>query len=353
MQVQEFQTAVLDWFDRHGRKDLPWQSNPTPYRVWVSEIMLQQTQVTTVLTYYGRFMEQFPDLHSLAAAPLDAVLQLWSGLGYYARARHLHKAARIISERYGGELPIDLNKLCELPGIGRSTAGAILSMAFQQRAPILDGNVKRVLTRFHAIEGWPGDVRVSRELWRLSEAYTPNSRVAEYTQAMMDLGATLCTRNHPQCARCPVNWGCAAYLSARTSELPVPRPKKNLIVRRRYMLVWQNEQGSFYLENRPPAGVWGGLWSFPEYETKEEVIAWCRQRRIDPDFLKWLPTRRHTFSHFHLDYTPVLARAEKPLYQVSESGSWAWCSPSQSEKYGLPAPVRRLIEQLSDHKSMR
>lgn len=341
---EDFQKRLLAWYDDKGRKDLPWQQAATPYRVWISEIMLQQTQVTTVIPYFLKFIRRFPDVDSLASAPLDAVLHLWSGLGYYARARNLHKAARIIAER--GKFPDDLNALCALPGIGRSTAGAILSIAFKQHQPILDGNVKRVLARFHALDGWPGDAKISAELWHLSERYTPVERVGDYTQAIMDLGATLCTRASPDCPRCPVLTACQALLGSRTAELPTPRPRKTIPVRKSFMLVLGDGNDRYYLEQRPPAGIWGGLWCFPEYSERQAVERWCAARHIELSALKWLPQRRHTFSHFHLDYTPVLAVLENPINVVMEANGGLWYNPRQDRDYGLPAPVGRLLEQL-------
>lgn len=341
----QFQQSLLDWFDRHGRKDLPWQQNPTAYRVWVSEVMLQQTQVATVIPYYLRFMERFPSVHDLAKSPLDAVLQQWSGLGYYARARNLHRSARIIATLE--KFPETLEDLLALPGIGRSTAGAILSTCFDTAAPILDGNVKRVLARFHAIDGWAGNGKVNRELWQVSQRYTPDSRVAEYTQAIMDLGATVCTRGNPECSRCPLQTDCIAYFTQRTLELPTPRPKKRLPVRTCYMLVLIGPEGNFYLENRPPAGIWGGLWSFPEYENKQEILDWCTLRGIEAHSLEWLPTRRHTFSHFHLDYIPVSTYHATSWQTVRESDSAIWFTPSANNPYGVPAPVNRLIQELA------
>ena len=232
MQPTDFQSKVLTWFDLEGRKNLPWQIEPTPYRVWVSEIMLQQTQVSTVIPYFLRFMGRFPDLKRLAGATEDEVLGHWSGLGYYARARNLQKAAQSVMREHSGGLPADLDALVKLPGIGRSTAGAILSLAFGIRAPILDGNVKRVLCRYAGIEGWPGDVQTADELWQVSAALTPCERVADYTQAMMDLGATVCTRGKPACVRCPLQNACVALRTGRTGELPMPRPQKDLPVRR-------------------------------------------------------------------------------------------------------------------------
>ncbi len=347
MNAEAFQAAVLGWFERHGRKDLPWQLDPTPYGVWVSEIMLQQTQVATVIPYYQRFMQRLPELPTLAAAPLETVLQLWSGLGYYARARNLHRAARIVLEKYAGKLPADMARLAALPGVGRSTAGAILSMGFHRRAAILDGNVRRVLSRFLAIEGRPGDARIGRALWRYSDHFTPAHRVAEYTQAMMDLGATVCRGRRPCCPACPLNAGCRAHATGRTADIPAPRRQKTMPVRKCYMLLIMNGNAEFYLEKRPPTGVWGGLWSFPEYATAEDLRAGCHEKRLADIPLEWLPERRHTFSHFHLDYTPVLARAEADANRVMEANGAVWYPAEGDRAHGLPTPIRRLLEQFA------
>ena len=341
MHPEAFQSAVLDWFDRAGRKNLPWQAEPTPYQVWVSEIMLQQTQVGTVIPYFLRFMQRFPSLQALAAAAEDEVLGHWAGLGYYARARNLRKAAQIVVRERGGELPADVDGLAALPGIGRSTAGAILSLGLGLRAPILDGNVKRVLSRYAAVEGWPGEAQTARELWHLSEQLTPQARVADYTQAMMDLGATLCTRGQPDCPRCPLREGCLALRLGLAGELPTPRPKKTLPARRCWMLVLRDEEGGFYLQKRPPAGIWGGLWSFPEFDAPDEAAAWCVLRGIAAG-LEALPQRRHTFSHYHLDYTALLGQAGQPA-RVAEAGA-GWFKPGAAS--ALPTPVRRLMLEL-------
>lgn len=343
MQAEQFQTAVLDWFDREGRKNLPWQADPTPYRVWVSEIMLQQTQVATVVPYFLRFMERFPSLRSLAEAAEDEVLGHWSGLGYYARARNLRKAAGIVLREHGGELPANAESLAALPGIGRSTAGAILSLGVGIRAPILDGNVKRVLSRYAAVEGWPGDAQTARELWRISETLTPHSRVAEYTQAMMDLGATLCVRGKPDCPRCPLRSSCLALRLGLTARLPAPKPRKDMPVRECWMLVLRDGEGGFYLEKRPPAGIWGGLWSFPEFDSQDGPALWCQTRGIAAK-LEALPRRRHTFSHYHLDYTPLFGQVAVQSRRVEEAGG-AWIKAEQTS--ALPTPVRRLLLELA------
>jgi A/G-specific adenine glycosylase len=344
-----FAGQVLAWFERHGRKDLPWQQDPTPYRVWVSEIMLQQTQVRTVIPYYQRFMQAFPDLRALAAAPLDQVLHHWSGLGYYARARNLHRAAQRIRDDHAGRFPEDIEVVMRLPGIGRSTAGAVLSLACGQRHAILDGNVKRVLARFHAVEGWPGKTAVLEQLWALAEAATPQRDVAAYNQAMMDLGATLCRRGTPECPRCPLQSDCRACQRGRQSEFPAPRPRRDLPTRNVHMLLLSGSDGAVYLERRPASGIWGGLWSFPEFDTEAALLDWCDQRNIPlPERLETWQALRHTFSHFHLDITPCRLRLKNRGFSVMEGGGAVWYNTGQSEALGLAAPVQRLLAQLQN-----
>jgi A/G-specific adenine glycosylase len=346
-----FADAVLAWFDRHGRKDLPWQRDPTPYRVWVSEIMLQQTQVATVVPYFERFLDAFPDVHRLAAAPLDEVLHLWSGLGYYARARNLHRAARSIRDLHGGRFPERFDDVAALPGVGRSTAGAILSLALGQRHAILDGNVKRVLTRYHAIEGWPGRSAVFAELWALAEACTPPARCAAYNQAMMDLGATLCRRAAPQCACCPLQPDCRAHRQGRQGSLPAPRPARQVPVRSVHLLLVNAPDGSVYLERRPPTGVWGGMWSFPEVDGEAALRGWCERRGLEaaaePEF--W-PKLRHTFTHFHLDMTPCRLQVRDTAGAVLEGSEAVWYNTDQPTRVGLAAPVQRLLRRLQELK---
>ena len=348
MTPAQFQRQILDWFDRHGRHDLPWQGGGDPYRVWVSEIMLQQTRVATVIPYFERFLARFPDVTVLADAPLDEVLHLWSGLGYYARARNLHRAAQCIRDEHGGIFPGDFAAVEALPGIGRSTAGAILSLGLGQRHAILDGNVKRVLARFLALEGWPGQPAVANRLWEQAERYTPTRRVAEYNQAMMDLGATLCTRGRPDCAACPLAGACAAHAQGREADLPTPRPKKTLPVRETRMLLVQDVEGRVLLRQRPPTGLWGGLWSLPEPAPEQAIEDWCREqmgctpRRVE----EWAPLR-HSFSHFHLDITPLRVSVDNPRLSVLEGADTVWYNCAQPDSRGLAAPVQRLLERLA------
>ena len=339
--------AVLDWYHRHGRHDLPWQQHTTPYRVWVSEIMLQQTQVSTVIDYYQRFMAHFPDVQALAAAPLDEVLHLWTGLGYYARARNLHKTAQTVCEQHGGQFPPDIEALTALPGIGRSTAGAILALAMGRRGVILDGNVKRVLCRYHAINSWSGESKTLSQLWQIAEDSTPHQQVAAYTQAMMDLGATLCTRSKPDCPRCPLQAGCQARLLGMTAQLPVSKPKKTLPQKQTLMILYYQDESSVMLQQRQATGLWGGLWSLPECEDDAALAHWL-QRYGGERVGQW-PVLRHTFSHFHLDITPVLVRAEDPD-RCLESAGTLWYPLDHSVKLGLAAPVKKLLDRLASYQ---
>jgi len=351
---RRFSERVLDWYAQHGRTDLPWQVQPMPYRVWVSEIMLQQTRVATVIPYFERFMRCFPDVATLARAGQDQVLHYWSGLGYYARARHLHAAAKQVLEQHNGIFPEELDAVAALPGVGRSTAGAILALACGQPHPILDGNVKRVLARYHALAGWPGQVRVQRQLWTLAERYTPARASAAYTQAIMDLGATVCRRSQPRCEACPLHDGCAARALGRQGDYPSPRPKKVLPVRSVCMLLLCNEHGEVLLEKRPPVGIWGGLWSFPELGPEDAPVSWCRDTLgIAADVTDRWPVLRHTFSHFHLDITPLLLRAQDAPTGVMEDKERLWYNPGGSGQRGLAAPVQALLRRLTRHRQQR
>lgn len=332
---------VLDWFSHHGRKDLPWQQDINPYRVWVSEIMLQQTQVATVIPYYGRFMARFPTLESLANAPLDEVLALWTGLGYYARARNLHKAAGVLMRDFNAIFPDDVDTLATLPGIGRSTAGAVLAISRGIRAPILDGNVKRVLARLHRVQGWPGSPAADKQLWALAEHYTPHEHLPAYTQAMMDLGATVCTRSRPTCALCPLETRCEARQHLEQALYPQPKPAKTLPVRRVSWLAIRHDD-EWLLEKRPPSGIWGGLWSFPVCEPDEEpqALQALGLRKNTPR--RELPGFRHTFSHYHLDVTPWLCEPSRRPDTVEEPQR-AWYNGSDARSLGLPAPVLKWL----------
>lgn len=346
--LKPFHQRILDWFDAHGRKDLPWQRDTTPYRVWVSEIMLQQTQVKTVIPYFERFMAAFPHVHALAEAPEDEVLHLWTGLGYYARARNLHKAARQVAREGQGEFPDSLAGLCELPGVGRSTAGAIASIAFGQRASILDGNVKRVLARYHRVEGWPGQSGVHQRLWDIAEQYTPQRRCADYTQAMMDLGATLCTRSAPACDCCPLNADCQALAAGDQRDYPGKKPRKTMPVKSTHFLIVRSRDGDIWLEKRPASGIWGGLWCFPEADTPESGSTRCLDLwGAEPAGIKVGASFRHTFSHYHLDITPVVLDLDVAPMAVMEASRQLWYNVRQPAQIGLAAPVAALLEQLA------
>jgi A/G-specific adenine glycosylase len=345
----DFSQRVLAWFDVHGRKHLPWQQGVSPYRVWVSEIMLQQTQVSTVIPYYERFMTRFPTVDVLAGASVDEILHHWSGLGYYARARNLHRAAKQVSEGFGGRFPDELDALQRLPGIGRSTAAAILSLARGQRQTILDGNVKRVLARFYAEPGWPGRSAVLKRLWELAETVTPVRRVADYNQAMMDLGAGVCTRSSPACGTCPLSTDCIACSQGRQLDFPGRKPRKKLPHRAVRMLMVRDRSGAILLERRPPTGVWGGLWCLPEVAADTDPLDWCADSLQQSAVLgRLLSARRHTFSHFHLDIEPVEILLNQPGCELLEGERRLWYNPRQPENVGLAAPVARLLDEISD-----
>lgn len=340
----DFATRVLNWFDCHGRTQLPWQTDRTPYRVWISEIMLQQTQVATVIPYFTRFMARFPDIATLAGAEPEAVMAHWAGLGYYARARNLHDTAIRVMNEFGGHFPQSPDALASLPGIGRSTAGAIASLGMGLWAPILDGNVKRVLCRHAGIAGWPGEAAVSRHLWKLSEGLTPRHRPGDYNQGMMDLGATLCVKHHPECPRCPLQTDCIAYREGQTARIPGPKPAKSKPVRHCFMMVLMNANRNVWLETRPPRGIWGGLLSLPEFDSLDGLLAWNLEPRIDRDACIHWPTRRHSFTHFDLEYTPVMVTTSGQ--DVPPAGKEAGWHP-MDDANGLPTPVRRLLQELS------
>ena len=334
---REFWAArVLAWFDQHGRNDLPWQHPRTPYRVWLSEIMLQQTTVTAVVPYFQRFVDTLPDFRALAGAEADQVMALWSGLGYYARARNLHAAAKQVVDEYGGHMPGDQQALMGLPGVGCSTAAAILAQAFEQPAAILDGNVKRVLARHAGIAGWPGKASVLTALWQLAEQRLPPQRPADYAQAMMDLGATLCLRRKPQCEQCPVASDCQALQRGLVAEIPAPKPKKARPVKHQQVLIQYDADGRLLLERRPPSGIWGGLWSLPEVATAASDATPSAQ------YQALGPAIRHEFSHFSLWLEPVSIQATG--LAVAETLDQDWHTIDQAQALGLPQPIRKLIE---------
>jgi A/G-specific adenine glycosylase len=345
-----FSSRVLAWARRHGRSDLPWQVNRSPYRVWISEIMLQQTQVATVIPYFERFLARFPDVATLAQADQDDVLHLWSGLGYYARARNLHRAARIVLDEHAGRMPETRDALQALPGIGRSTAGAILALSLDQRHAILDGNVKRVLARWCGIEGSPSSSDVDKALWRCSEEVTPARRCGEYTQAIMDFGATLCTRREPSCLVCPVRADCYALQAGRVAELPTPRTARVRPTRSAWWLIRLCENGVFLVQ-RPARGLWGGLWGFEEFPDVGALQQ--RVRALDApgaDRARALPVIRHAFTHFELRITPVVHVAEGKIASGSAATDGRWFAFDKAAKLGLAKPVSDLLLLLADRQ---
>jgi len=347
MNSQQFSNAVLSWFDHNGRHDLPWQRDINPYRVWVSEIMLQQTQVTTVLGYFDRFMQALPTVQALAEAPEDEVLHLWTGLGYYTRARNLQKTAQIVVTEHAGEFPRSVAQLVELPGIGLSTAGAIASISMGLRAPILDGNVKRVLARFTAQEGYPGEPKVAKALWANAELFTPLTRVNHYTQAMMDLGATICTRSKPSCLLCPLEKACEAHMLGMETRYPLSKPRKAVPQKRTLMPLLANSDGAILLYRRPSTGLWGGLWSLPELDALTEVADLAAQHSLSMGSVMALPSLTHTFSHFQLAIEPWLVRVEESALHVAEA-DWLWYNLATPPRLGLAAPVKTLLKRAAE-----
>ena len=373
--IDGFSNRLLTWFDQCGRKHLPWQQDTTPYRVWISEIMLQQTQVATVIPYYEKFTRSFPSIEALAKAPEDAVLHYWTGLGYYARARNLHKTARQIVRHHDGKLPLTVEELAALPGIGKSTAGAIVAISTNKKATILDGNVKRVLSRCFAIGGWPGTTTTAQSLWEIAEQLTPEQRVADYTQAIMDLGATLCTRSSPNCRHCPFESECIARQSDQIDNYPGKKPKKTMPIRKTTMLLIENPQGEWLLQRRPAEGLWGGLWGFPENNmidvdethvekgnadqsnldetntststTKVDIaLEQLNLNNLRIENQETLDEFRHTFTHFHLDITPVLVKLAEMPTLIGESAT-RWYSPISADEIGLTGPVTKLLKELN------
>ena len=338
---------LLEWFEQHGRHDLPWQTNRTAYRVWLSEIMLQQTQVATVMPYYYRFLDSFPSIQSLADADIDSVLQHWQGLGYYARARNLHRSAQIIRDQYGGIFPESIDAVMALPGIGRSTAAAILTFARGQSWPILDGNVKRVLSRYFQVPGWYGQSHTMKQLWSLSERVTPRHRTDDFNQAMMDLGSMVCLRTKPLCERCPLSPNCLSFKNSTQQQFPgkkpgKPKPHKNtLMLMHRY-------RHSVLLYRRPPTGIWGGLWSLPEVSNCDEITHWQQVHlgleapvnSISENII------RHQFTHFSLDISVAVTELTLPPAKLADSASYEFVPLNEISAYGLPTPVKKILNEL-------
>ena len=352
--MKEFSDKVLNWFDQQGRKDLPWQQDINPYRVWVSEIMLQQTQVKTVIPYYQRFMQSFPTVEALAKATQDDVLKHWSGLGYYARGRNLHKSAQMVCNEFSGAFPVTLDEMQSLPGIGRSTAAAILSIAHNQQQAILDGNVKRVIARVFAVSGWPGQSAVLKKFWMLAEKLVPDSRNADYTQAMMDLGATVCTRTKPACENCPLSADCLAFKQGNIADYPGKKPKKALPKKQAIMLMLQTRQDKVLMIKRPPLGIWGGLWCFPQFDNHEQAEQWLLENyQLTLDEATVLESFQHIFSHFKLDIHPFIlslkTHNQTPLkLGVMEADDQLWYNIKTEFNGGLAAPVQTLLNIIKE-----
>ena len=337
-----FASRLLGWWDAHGRKDLPWQHPRTPYRVWVSEIMLQQTQVTTVIPYFERWMQRFPGIPELAAAPLDEVLTHWAGLGYYARARNLHKAAQLCLEKYAGDLPSTAAELAALPGIGLSTANAIVSQASDVPAAVLDGNVRRVLARHAMIEGWTGSPPVQQSLWAEAESRLPAQRGADYTQAIMDLGAMVCIRSKPDCPQCPVRGDCKALAADSVTRFPAPKPKTKVTDRAVFMLIARDAQHRVLMEKRPPAGIWGGLWCLPE---SDSLVGLEEKTGLALDAATRLTPREHRLTHLRMVIQPVMVHSARPT-RVRCDTEQRWIAPEAGAKLGVPKPVADLLGEL-------
>jgi A/G-specific adenine glycosylase len=342
-----FHERLLDWYDIHGRKDLPWQHDISPYHVWLSEIMLQQTQVSTVIPYYLRFITQYGDITSLASAKLDDILALWAGLGYYARARNLHKAANILVRQHKAEMPFSIDELIALPGIGRSTAGAIMALAHQQKHPILDGNVKRVLARYTAISGWPGKKPVEQKLWKIAESLLPEKRITHYTQAQMDLGATICKRNKPLCLQCPLHEDCKAFQLGTPELFPTSKPKKEIPTRQSHWLIAQSNNGKILLEQRPNNGIWGGLWSFPEFDCPINLVSFSQEKlKVNPEEIQHQTSISHVFTHFKLDITPYLVHSSDNYQKIDNNKIFGWYTIRDALQLGIPAPVKAFLTLL-------
>ena len=345
MKGGEFSTRIIAWQKRHGRRDLPWQNTRDPYRIWLSEIMLQQTQVATVIPYFARFLEKFPTLCDLARASEDEVLALWSGLGYYSRGRNLLRAAQIVAEKFRGEFPKGMDDILALPGVGQSTAAAISAFAFGERQAILDGNVKRVFARQFGVAGFPGEKKIETKLWSVSNEALPKKNIESYTQGLMDLGATVCLRTRPLCLACPVEESCIAKREGRIKELPTPRPRKAVPEKSSTMLIIAHA-GEVLLEKRPPTGVWAGMWCFPELINGASPRDVCRDRYgLETKPLKPWGVLQHGFTHFKLSITPQPITVQKKLARAAEPGVM-WLSIEDALAAAIPKPVRELLIKL-------
>ena len=344
MKTTVFNQRIIDWSLHSGRHNLPWQKNKTPYRIWVSEVMLQQTQVKTVIPYFRRFVHRFPSIKQLASAELDEVLQYWAGLGYYSRARYLHQSAKIIHQQFHGRMPRDLETLMTLPGIGRSTAGAILALCHNQSVPILDGNVKRILCRHQNIAGWSGDSAVNKKLWRATEQLLPKTKLTEYTQGLMDLGAMVCSRSNPQCAICPVHTDCKARIAGTIQERPEKKPSKAKPTRSLAMIMLTCDKWVL-LQRRPPQGIWGSLLCFPETTKPEQAKVWCHNFRANSNDINFWRPLPHTFTHFTLNIHPVHIRLNQIPLMIRDKDDYVWCKIGT--QLAVPAPVKQLLQQLN------
>ena len=351
MSSKTFSDSVLAWFKQNGRKNLPWQIKVNPYKVWVSEIMLQQTQVITVIPYFERFIKRFPNVELLAGAPLDEVLHYWTGLGYYARARNLHKTAKIITSKYRGRFPSSYDEIISLPGIGRSTAGAILSLSYNKRFPILDGNVKRVLTRYYGIKGWPGKSNIENKLWEFAELHTPSKSIKQYTQAIMDLGATVCTRSKPDCHTCPLTPSCFAKAKNKQHYFPEKKLKIKMPQRDTVFAIMENDHGEILLEQRPTRGIWGGLWCFPEFSSDLRIEKKIKIKYgFNVEHQKRYKVIKHSFTHFHLTIKPIHIKLQTYKNKDYDSDIVAWVNPKKHPSMGLPAPVLSMLADLNNSK---
>ena len=338
---------IVSWWEKFGRKTLPWQSSPSEYKTWISEIMLQQTQVNTAEPYFHRFMERFPTVEELASSSLDEVLQMWSGLGYYARARNIHRSAQLIIKQHKGELPSDYESLLNLPGIGKSTAGAILSLSGIEPKPILDGNVKRVLSRFFGVKGWSGESKIRKELWDLSTNSTPTDNFQVYTQGIMDLGATICLSRNPHCSICPIQRRCYAYRNHLVDEIPNKKPKNKKRTKSKYFLMIFFDGNKLFLERRKPKGIWGGLWSMPEIKLSDDPKEWCAQQFANKILSvdSWEPFK-HSFSHYNLYIHPIEIRMDGQFMNKMDKPRTDSFNLEQLSSLGMSAPIKELVDQL-------
>ena len=351
-QRKQFSNNIISWYQQHGRKTLPWQQNRTPYRVWVSEIMLQQTQVTTVIDYYLRFMDAFPTVNDLAVAPIDEVLKLWTGLGYYARARNLHKAANTVVNEFGGEFPTCIEQIQTLPGIGRSTGAAILSLALNQPHPILDGNVKRIIARCFTVDGWYGQAKVLKQMWTIVEDLSPTKDIQPYNQALMDIGSAICTRSKPKCELCPVADFCIANKASKTAEYPHKKPKKDKPVKSQWWPILICD-GKVMLNQRPPSGIWGGLYSFSDFESEAQLTNYCHENQLVTNNTKHLEPMVHIFTHFQLNIQPIVIELELggKHSQIADNNMQIWHPIGNEPAFGVPTPVVKLLKAIAAYRN--